>query len=336
MFGIITALSGALASGDTSTVVAAIAAYAALVVVLIAVFCYAFGWAERRMLAKMQARTGPSRVGGYGLLQNLADLTKLLSKEHAAPDRARKVLFLVALPLALSVTIFLVMLIPLSPAPAALDLGFGALALFVVLSFVPLVAFVGGAASGNKFAETGAQRSVVALLGYEIPLMLVVASVAMMAGSYDFAAIIAAQATGIWYVFLMPIGFIVFFVAMMAAAGRPPFDVRDAGSELAGGLLADASAPYSSLAALADYATVFLGSLVMAIFFFGGWSGPASLPLPPEVWLLAKGFVIALSFVIVRAAMPRMRIDRLLRLGWTILLPLAMLNLIITAVIIIG
>jgi NADH-quinone oxidoreductase subunit H len=329
----IMSLSGALASSDITVMAEALAAYAVLVVLLIAAFCYVFGWAERKVAAKIQARHGPTNVGKYGLLQNLADAVKLLSKEHVVPRRAEKVLFLVALPLMLAITIFFILLIPFSPTLIASDIGLGALALFVVLSFAPLIAFVGGTSSGNKFAAIGAQRSAVALLGYEMPLIIVVAAVALLANSYNFVGIMGAQEASTWFVFLMPVGFVVFFVALLAVLGRPPFDLRDADSELVAGWLTDLSAPYLSLAILLDYTGVFLGSLVMAIFFFGGWSGPV---LPPTAWLLIKSFVIALSLVVVRAAAHRMRTDRLLRLGWTVLLPLAILNLIITAVIFIG
>lgn len=328
----IVSLSDALSSANFGVAAAALAAYAVLVVILVAAFCYIFEWTERKVSAKMQARRGPTFVGKYGLLQNLADSVKLLSKEHSVPRRAGKALFLVTLPLMLAAAIFLIMLIPFSPTLVASDMGLGALAVFVVLSLAPLAVFVVGASSGNKFAGMGAERSVVAMLGYEVPLMIVVASVAMLADSYGFAGIIGAQANA-WFVLLMPIGFVVFFVAMLAALERPPFDVRDAESELGGGWLAEFSAPYLSLAKFLGYAEVFLGSLVMAILFFGGWSGPV---LPPAAWLLLKGFLIALVFVVVRAAAPRMRTDRLLRLGWTVLLPLAILNLIITSVIFIG
>ncbi len=328
----ITSLSGALASQSLGVRAAALVAYAVLVAILIIAFDYLFGWTERKVIAKMQARHGPTYVGKYGLLQNLADIVKLLSKEHAVPQRAGKFLFLVTLPVMLAIAIFLIMLLPFSPTLLASDLGLGALALFVVLSFVPLIVFVNGVSSGNKFAAIGAQRSVVMLLSYEIPLIIVVATAALLANSYSFVGIIGAQAKT-WFVLLMPIGFVVFFVAMLAELERPPFDMREADSELIAGWLTDVSAPYYSLALFLDYTRMFLGSLVMAILFFGGWSGPV---LPPVAWLLIKAFAISLFIIVIRATTARMRIDRLLRLGWTVLLPLAILNLIITSVLFIG
>jgi|SRR5271157_349814 len=325
-------LSAALASPSLGVRAAAIAVYAALVVLLIVAFDYLFGWTERKVIAKIQARHGPTYVGKYGLLQNFADITKLLSKEHAAPKSAGKVLFLVTIPVMLATAIFLVMLLPFSPTLLASDLSLGALALFVILSFAPLMVFVGGVSSGNKFAAIGAQRSVAMLLSYEVPLILVIATVALLANTYDFVGIIGAQA-GTWFVFLMPVGFAVFFVAMLAEMERPPFDMREADSELIAGWLTDVSAPYFSLALFLDYTRMFLGSLVMAILFFGGWSGPV---LPPAAWLLVKAFAISLFVIMVRATTARMRLDRLLRLGWTVLLPLAILNLIITCVIFLG
>lgn len=329
---VVAVLSGALASPDLTVRAAAVAAYAVLVVLLIVAFDYVFGWAERKVIARIQSRHGPTKVGKYGLLQNFADMTKLLSKEHSTPRSAGRFMFLLAIPAMLAVTIFLVMLVPLSPALVASDLGLGALALFVVMSFMPLLIFVSGVSSGNKFSAIGAQRSVIMLLSYEIPLMIVIATVALLAGSYDFVGIIGAQ-TQTWFVFLMPVGFGVFFVTMLAEMDRPPFDMREADSELIAGWLTDVSAPYYSLALFIDYTRMFLGSLVMAVLFFGGWAGPV---LPGFVWLLIKAFVICLFIIIVRATTARMRIDRLLRLGWTVLLPLAILNLIITSVIFLG
>lgn len=337
-------LSGALASGDLWVRAGALAVYAALVVLLIVAFDYLFVWMERKAVARVQARRGPTRTGGYGLLQNLADVVKLLSKENPVPKGAQKGLFLVTIPLMLAVAIFLVMLIPLTPGLVASDLGLGALVIFVVLSFAPLLVFLSGTSSGNKFAAIGAQRSLIALLGYEVPLLLVVASVGMLANGYGFPGIVAAQSggvyvvgivaaqvKGVWFAVLMPIGCLVFFVAMLAELGRPPFDLGDAGSEISGGWLADVGAPYFALSAFLDSTRMFLGCLLMAMLFFGGWSGPAVLP--PVAWLLIKSFAIGLVIALVRATLPRMRLDQMLKFCWTVLVPFAILNLIVTVMI---
>ncbi|VVB77486.1 F(420)H(2) dehydrogenase subunit H [uncultured archaeon] len=306
---------------------AAALSYALTVLLLIVAFDYAFGWAERKVIAKIQARHGPTYVGRFGLLQNLADIIKLLSKEHAVPQKASSALFTLVMPLMLGLSIFLVLLVPFSPDLLGPDLGMGALVVFVLLSFMPLMAFVGGISSGNKFSSIGAQRSALMLMAYELPAMVVLASVGALAGSYGFLDIINAQALTNWFAFTMPLGFVVFFVAMLAELERPPFDMREADSELVAGWLTDVSAPYFGLALFVDYTRMFLGSLVMAILFLGGWAGPV---LPPIAWLLLKAFAISFAIIIVRATTARMKLDRLLRLGWVALLPLAILNLIIT------
>jgi NADH-quinone oxidoreductase subunit H len=318
------ALQGWLALGGIQAA-AALAAYAILVVLLVVAFDYAFGWAERKTLAAIQSRRGPTRAGGYGLLQNFADITKLLSKEDATPRAAGSFAFKASLLLMPAAFVFLVMLLPLSPGSIGGGLSLGLLAVFVVLCFVPSLVFVCGFSSGNKFAEISAQRTVVSQLGYGMPMVIVAATVAMLAGTYGLQGIVAAQA-GAWYALLMPLGFAVFFVALLASLGKAPLDAGETDSELAAGWLTDVSAPYYALALFADYARMFLGGLLVSILFLGGWLGPV---LPPVVWLLIKAFVVLLCITVVRAALASMRIDRILRFGWVALVPLAALNLII-------
>ncbi|MCL5239234.1 MAG: NADH-quinone oxidoreductase subunit H [Candidatus Marsarchaeota archaeon] len=312
-------------TGTAATIVDTLV-YAIAVSVLIIAFDYIFGWLERKTIAKIQRRHGPTYAGKYGLLQNMADFVKLLAKEHVAPKRADKLLFLSTIPTMLALTIFLVFLIPLAPTLIETNVGLGLLVVFVLLSFMPLIIFANGFGSGNKFAAISAQRSVVMLLSYEVPLIFVIAAVGALGGSYSLAGLVGAQNPW-WFVVLMPIGFVVFFIAMLAEVERPPFDIREADNELIAGWLTDVSAPYYTLALFLDYSRMLLGSLLIAILFFGGWSGPL---LPPFVWLLLKAFVISFFIMIIRATMVRMRIDRLLRFGWALLLPLSLINLILT------
>jgi NADH-quinone oxidoreductase subunit H len=156
--------------------------------------------------------------------------------------------------------------------------------------------------------------------------LMVVAAIGILAKGYSIAGIINAQSAG-WFVALNPIGFVVFFIALLVEIERPPFDMREADSELIAGWLTDVSAPYYALALFLDYTKVFLGSLLTAMLFFGGWMGPV---LPPIVWLLLKGFIIAFFIIIVRATMVRTKLNGLLRFGWLWLTPLAIVNLIIT------
>ncbi len=320
-----------LSSGSLLLYAAAILAYAIAMLIVISVFAYVFGWVERKVIARIQHRHGPTYVGKYGFLQNLADLVKLLSKEQITPENADRVLLAIGPILLLALTTFMILLIPLSPALQATDLGLGMLAIFIIIAFLPLLVFVSGFASGNKFADISAQRSVLMLISYELPMLVVLAAVALLSGSYSIGSIIAAQSGLAWFAVVMPIGFAVFFVAMLAEMERPPFDLREADSELIAGWLTDYSAPYYALALFIDYTRVFLIGLVIAILFLGGWSGPSFLPGP--VWLIAKAFAVALVAIVIRATTVRMRLDRVLRLGWLWLLPLALINLILTYII---
>ena len=293
--------------------------------ILILFFDYTFGWLERKSIAKAQFRHGPTYVGKFGILQNLADIVKLLAKENIIPKNADKLVFSTVPLLLLALFIFLIYLLPF-PDSLGIDISVGLLAIFVLLSFAPLLIFLTGAASGNKFSLISAQRSVIMSLAYEVPLILSVAAVALYAGSFNIADIVNSQAK-IPFIVLMPIGFVVFFIAMLAELERPPFDLREADSELIAGWLVDVGAPYYAVALFVDYTRMFLGSLLISLLFLGGWLGPY---LPGLVWLLIKAFAVATVIVIIRATTVRMRLDRLMRFGWFWLLPLAVLNIILT------
>ncbi|MEM3781598.1 MAG: complex I subunit 1 family protein [Candidatus Micrarchaeaceae archaeon] len=325
-------LSSLLNSSNVLYEALGIVIYAIGIVVLIVLFDYFVGWLERKVIAKVQQRHGPTFVGKYGLLQNLADFTKLLAKAQFTPKNADKALFLLALPLMLAASIFLLFLLPFVPQTGIGNFANGLLVIFALLAFMPLLIFIAGTSSGNKFGEISAQRSVVMLLSYEIPMLVVIASIGMLSGSYNLSSIVSAQ-SGHWYIFVMPIGFFVLFVAMLAEMERSPFDLREADSELIAGWLTDVSAPYYTLALFLDYTKLFLGSALIAILFFGGWQGPL---LPATAWLLIKTTVIAVFVMLVRATAVRMRIDRLLKLGWFVLLPIALINLFITYILFIG
>ena len=296
-----------------------------VIFILIVFFDYIFGWLERKSIAKAQFRHGPTYVGKFGILQNLADIIKLLAKENIIPKNADKLVFSTAPLLLLALFIFLIYLLPFSNS-LGIAISVGLLAIFVLLSFAPLLIFLTGAASGNKFSLISAQRSVIMSLAYEVPLILSVAAVALYAGSFNIANIVNSQAK-IPFIVLMPIGFIVFFIAMLAELERPPFDLREADSELIAGWLVDVGAPYYAVALFVDYTRMFLGSLLISLLFLGGWLGPY---LPSLIWLLIKAFVVAVVVVIIRATTVRMRLDRLMRFGWFWLLPLAVLNIILT------
>ncbi len=326
LLSIISTWQGWLSSGSLFLYAVAIVVYAIFIIIITSAFAYLFGWIERKLIAKIQHRHGPTYVGKYGIFQNLADLVKLLSKEHIDPENSDPTLLALGPILLLAITTFMVLLLPFSQSIQATNLSLGILLLFVLIAFLPLIVFLSGFATGNKFADISAQRSVLMLISYEIPMVVVVAAIVLFTGSYNISSIIASQSQHLWFALLMPLGLLVFFVAMLAEMERPPFDLREADSELIAGWLTDYSAPYYALALFIDYTRIFLGSLIIVILFFGGWSGPL---LPGIAWLIIKAFIVALFTIVIRATTMRMRIDRILRLGWLWLLPLSLINLIL-------
>ena len=322
-----------LSSSNIAYNLLALVIYAIIIFLILAVFGYIFGWVERKLIAKAQYRHGPTYVGKYGILQNFADLVKLFSKASLDLDNADSILYSTALPILISLTIFTVMLLPIFPSIQATNISFGLLLVFVVIAFMPIAIFLSGYASGNKFADISAQRSILMLLSYEIPLMLVIAAIGLISKGYNLQNIIAMQSNA-YYILLMPIGFAVFFIAMLAEIERPPFDLMEADSELIAGWITDMSPAYYALVLFLDYSKVFMSSLLISILFLGGWLGPA--PIPGVVWLLIKAIIIAVIAVIIRATTFRMRIDRILRMGWLILIPLSLINLIITYIVFVG
>lgn len=321
-----------LSSPDPVYNIVGIILYMLIISIVFSIFGYMLGWLERKLMARVQMRHGPTYVGMWGLLQNLADLIKLLAKQDISLDSADKLLFMISLPLLLALSIFIILLLPYSPNLQATSFGFGLLMVFTIIAFFPILMFTSGFATGNKFADVSAQRSVLILLSYELPTLVVVGAVGMMSNSYNLQSIVSAQSS-LYYAALMPVGFIIFFITMLAELERPPFDLREADNELVAGWLTDYSSPYYALALFLDYAKMFLGSIIIAILFFGGWLGPV---LPPFFWLMLKAFIISLFIIMIRATAFRIRIDRILRLGWIWLLPLSLINLIIYYIVFVG
>ncbi len=206
----------------------------------------------------------------FGFLQNLADLVKLVSKENMVPDRADKPLYQTILPAVVALFVLILAFIPFTNAFVGIDSSIGLFAVFVLISFSPLLLFLAGWTSGNKFGSISAQRSVMVMISYEVPMFLVIIAVAMLSNGYSLVSVVGAQ-SGYWFALLMPIGLVIFFIVMLAELERPPFDLREADSELVAGWLTDASAPYYALALMLDYVRMFVGALLITLLFFGGW-----------------------------------------------------------------
>jgi len=296
--------------------------------ILIAVIALAAGltFAERRLLALWQDRYGPNRVGPFGLLQVVADMIKLLTKEDWVPPLADRPVFVVA-PTVLIVTILLSFaIVPVAPGIGVADLNVGLL-FFLAMSSMGVYSLVlGGWSSNSKYSLLGGLRAAAQMFSYEVFMGLSLLGVVLLAGSFSLLDIVVAQ-TGLWYCVPQVIGLAIFVIAGLAETHRLPFDLPEADGELVAGYHSEYSGMKFAMFYVGEYLGIILISALIVTFFFGGWNGPF---LPPIVWFLLKTFLFIGGFILVRASLPRPRYDQLMALGWKVLFPLALLNLIAT------
>jgi NADH-quinone oxidoreductase subunit H len=308
--------------------------------------------AERKVIAWMQARLGPMRVGPWGILQMVADPLKLLIKEDIVPERADKWIFTLAPVICLIPAFIVLAVIPIGPTIHILgrpitmyltDINIGVLYVMSISSVGVLGIILAGWASNSKYPLLGALRSAAQMVSYEVALGFSIIGVLMLSGSLSLVSIVEAQkSSGFWYVFLQPIGFILFFVCGVAETNRAPFDLPEAESELVAGFHTEYSGFRFSLFFLAEYANMLTVAAMAVTLFWGGWLRPfpnvqalAFLDLIPGVlWFLAKVIVFLYFYLWFRASWPRYRYDQLMKLGWQYLLPISMANVIVTAVVI--
>ncbi len=293
---------------------------------------------ERKLLGRFQARYGPNRVGAFGLMQPLADVLKLLSKESYKPEAAVPVLWAIAPALVILSATATLAIIPFGDVKDGvgfygIDVSIGILYAFAFgsISFYGLL--LGGWASGSKYSFMGAMRSAAQLISYEISMGLALLGVIMMAGSLSLVDIANAQADTVWYIIPQFVGFIIFMVAGFAETNRPPFDLAEADAELVGGYNTEYGGMRFGSYFMAEYMEMIVVSGIASAMFLGGWHGPGPGFLDP-FWMLFKIFVLIVFFIWVRATLPRLRYDQLMSLGWKILLPLATLNVLVTAVLV--
>jgi NADH-quinone oxidoreductase subunit H len=287
-------------------------------------------WFERKVAARMQLRRGPNRVGRFGLLQTLADTVKLLIKEDIVPDAADKPVFRAAPFVVLAGTFLLFVVLPFGRGLVAADLNVGLVYFLAVSSLSVIGILAGGWASNNKYSLMGGMRSAAQIVSYEVPAVLTLLSVAMLAGSLRMGDIVQAQ-PAYGYVVLQPVGFILFLIASNAEINRGPFDLPESDSELVSGFVTEYSGMRFAFFFLAEYTNLFLAGAFAATLFLGGWRGPF---LPPLVWFLLKSYLVIFVLVWVRWTFPRLRVDHLMQFSWKVLLPLALLNLLVTAVLV--
>ncbi len=301
---------------------------------------------ERRVLARMQTRIGPNRAGPWGLLQPVADGVKLIFNEELIPAQADKVLFLLAPVITVVPALILLAVIPLGPEVTlfgrsyylglASNVNVGVLYILAVSSIAVYGIVIAGWASGNKYALMGGVRSTAQMVSYELALALAFVGPIMLAGSMSVDAIIEGQ-RHLWYVILQPLGFLIFIIAAVAEINRAPFDMPEAEQELVAGYHAEYSGMKFALFFMAEYGKMIAVSFIAATMFLGGYLGPFidRWPLLGPIYLFIK--VVALLFFIVwlRATFPRFRYDQLMAFGWKIMLPLGLLNVVVTGVIIV-
>jgi len=301
--------------------------FTVIIIAFVLLLVMGFIWFERRALARLQARLGPNRTGPFGLLQPVADAIKVLLKEDIIPDKADKIVHWMAPLVAFAPALMIFAVVPFQDGALLADLNIGILYVVAISSVSTLGIFMAGWGSNNKYTLLGAMRNVAAVVSYEIPVVLAIAGVVLIAGSLSLNQIVIAQ--DIPFILLQPLGFLLFFIGSCAEINRSPFDLLEADSEIVAGFHTEYSGMKFALFYLVEYAEAVAISAIIATLFLGGWRGPV---LPPWLWLLIK--IMAVFFVIVwiRATVPRVRIDQLMALAWKFLLPLALINLIITGI----
>ena len=298
-------------------------------------------WAERRVLGRFQARLGPNRVGMAGLLQPLADVIKLVSKEASTPATAVPWMMAIAPVISIATAVLTLAVIPFGApgafggdfALAGIDVSIGLLYFFAFGSIAFYGLMLGGWASGSKYSFLGSMRAAAQLVSYEVAIGLSLLGVAMSAGSLSLVDIVQAQGD-IWFVVPQIIGFLVFMVAGFAETSRPPFDLPEADAELVQGYQTEFGGMRFGTFYMAEYMEIVVISGVATAVFLGGWHGPGPLWLGP-LWVLLKILVLVFFFIWVRATLPRLRYDQLMSFGWKVLLPLATLNVLVTAFVVV-
>ncbi len=282
---------------------------------------------ERRVLGKMQSRLGPNRTGPFGLLQAVADAVKVLLKENIVPSAADKVVHWLAPLIAFVPVVMIFAVVPFQNGALLADLNIGILYVVAVSSVTTVGVFMAGWGSSNKYSLLGAMRAVAAVVSYEIPLVLSIVGVVLVAGSLSLNQIVLAQ--DIPFILLQPLGFLLFFAAACAEINRSPFDLFEADQELVAGFHTEYSGMKFAMFYLVEYAEAIAMSSIITTLFLGGWRGPL---LPPWLWFILKTLVVFGVMVWTRATFPRVRIDQLMALAWKFLLPLALINLFVTAI----
>ena len=296
---------------------------------------------ERKILGRFQSRIGPNRVGPYGLMQPIADVLKLLSKEAFTPATAVPWMMAIAPVISVVTAVATMAIIPFGPFNAwggdfglyGMDVSIGVLYFFAFGSLAFYGLMLGGWSSGSKYSFLGAMRAAAQLISYEVALGLSLLGVVMTTGSLSLVQIVEAQ-DGMWFVVPQFVGFLIFMVAGFAETARAPFDLPEGDAEIVGGYNTEFGGMRFGSYFMAEYMEILVISAIASACFLGGWHGPGPIALAP-LWMLIKIILGALFFMWIRASLPRLRYDQLMSFGWKILLPLATLNVLVTAIVLV-
>jgi NADH-quinone oxidoreductase subunit H len=283
-------------------------------------------WLERRLLALWQDRYGPNRVGPFGLFQVLADMIKILTKEDWIPPFADRPVFVITPGIIVVTVLSAYAVIPFTSSIEVAGLDVGVLFFLAMSSLGVYSVALAGWSSDNKYALIGGLRAVAQMLGYEVYMGLSVMGVVMIAGSFHLREIVEAQKS-MWFCIPQCLGLVIFIIAGIAEARRLPFDLPEAESELVAGFHTEYSAMKFGMFFLGEYLGITLISAMIVTLFFGGWLGPY---LPPLLWFVVKTFLFIGFFILIRASLPRPRYDQLMTWGWKWMLPLALVNVLVT------
>ena len=298
---------------------------------LVILFVLAFIWLERKLVARLQDRTGPNRVGPYGLFQPIADTLKLLAKEVITPDGADKAVYNLAPVLVVFGPLMGLGVLPLGVHLIGADLNIGIFFVMALGSVSEIAVLMAGWSSNNKYALLGAFRAVAQLISYEVPMVLAVLAVVIMTGSMSMQSIVKAQ-NPLMFLIMMPTAFVVYFLSANAEMARTPFDLLEAESELIAGYHIEYSGMKFAMFYLAEYINLFVLGGVATTLFLGGWGGPFvdKVPLLGTFYFLAKDLLMVALWMWIRGTFPRFRIDHMLSFAWKVLVPVGVVLVLLT------
>jgi NADH-quinone oxidoreductase subunit H len=302
----------------------------ASILVVVIVIAAMLIWVERRLLGFWQDRLGPNRVGPFGLLQVVADMIKIFTKEDWVPPFADRFSFVLAPTIIMIVILLSFSVVPFGPNLGVVDSNIGVLFVLAMASLGAYSVMLGGLSSDNKYALLGSLRAAAQMVSYEVFMGISLLGVVALAGSFNLREIVAAQETG-WFVLPQFIGFVIFLIAGVAESHRLPFDIPEAEQEICAGYHTEYSGMKFGMFFVGEYLGLVLISSLITVLFFGGWHGPF---LPPLAWFIIKASCFIAFFILLRAAIPRPRYDQLMSYGWLFLLPLSLINLLITGALI--